>query len=103
MTSSEMIDKIHDMALSDRRIKVREIAEATGIFQGTVFSIFHEKVGVKKISSRWVPSLLSMENKRNCVINSEAALELFCRNPDTFLRRYITVDDTRIPYYTPET
>jgi len=31
VTSSEMIDKIHDMVLSDRRIKVREIVEATGM------------------------------------------------------------------------
>ena len=44
--------------LSDRRIKAREIVEATGISQRTVFSIFHEKLGVKKISTRWVPRLL---------------------------------------------
>ncbi|GBM23467.1 hypothetical protein AVEN_181582-1 [Araneus ventricosus] len=31
VTSSEKIDKIHDMVLSHRRIKVREIVEATGI------------------------------------------------------------------------
>ncbi|GBM69167.1 hypothetical protein AVEN_91751-1 [Araneus ventricosus] len=98
-----MIDKIHDIVLSDRRIKVCEIAEATGISQVTMLSILHEKLGVKKVSARWVPRLLSMENKRNCVINSEAALELFCRNPDKFLHRYITVDDTQIPYYAPET
>ena len=48
MNTPEMIEKIHDMVLSDRRIKVREIVEATGILQGTVFSISHEKLGVKK-------------------------------------------------------
>lgn len=51
VVTHEMIDKIYDMVLSDRRIKVREIAEATGISQGTVFSILHEKLGVKKIST----------------------------------------------------
>ena len=35
VTTPEMIDKIHDMVLSDRRIKVREIVEAKGISQGT--------------------------------------------------------------------
>ncbi|GBN15894.1 Histone-lysine N-methyltransferase SETMAR [Araneus ventricosus] len=102
-TSSEMIDKIHDMVLSDRRIKVREIGEARGISQGTVFSILHEKLGVKKISERRVPCLLLMENKRNRVINSDAGLVLFRRNPDEFLRRYITVDAKWMRYYTPET
>jgi len=93
-TTPEMINKIHDMVLSDRRIKVRKIVEATGISQGTVFSILHEKLGVKKISARWVSRLLSAENKRDRVIDSEAVLALFRRNPHEFLRRYITVDET---------
>ena len=33
---------------------------------------------------------LSKENKRNCVVDSEAILALFRRNPDEFLRRNIT-------------
>ena len=52
VTTPEMIDKIHHMVLSDLRIKVREIVEATGILQGTVFSILHEKLGVRKIPAR---------------------------------------------------
>ena len=36
VNTPEMIDKIHDVVLSDRRIKVREIVEATSISQGTV-------------------------------------------------------------------
>lgn len=103
VTTPEMIDKIHDMVLNDRRIKVREIVEATGVSQGTVFSILHEKLGVKKVSARWVPRLLSEENKRNRVVDSKAVLALYRRNPDEFLRRYITVDETWIHYYTPET
>ena len=98
VTTSETIDKIH-MVLTDRRIKVREIIEATGISQSTVFSILHEKLGVKKISARWVPRLLSKENKRNCVVDSEAILAPLRRNPDEFLRRYITVEETWIHYY----
>ena len=53
VTTCKIIDKIHYMVLSDRRIKVREIVEATGISQGTVFSILHEKLDVKKISARF--------------------------------------------------
>ncbi|GBL91467.1 Histone-lysine N-methyltransferase SETMAR [Araneus ventricosus] len=44
-----------------------------------------------------------MENKRNRVISSEACLAPFRRNPDKFLRRYITVDETWIHYFTSET
>ena len=42
-------------------------------------------------------------NKRNHVVDSEATLALFRRNPDKFLRRYITVDGTWIRHYTPQT
>ena len=103
VTTPEMINKIHDMVLSDRRIKVREIVEATGISQDTVFSILHEKLSVKKISARWVPRLLSEENKRNRVVDSEAILAFLRRNTQEFLRRYITVDETWVQHCTPET
>ena len=55
-----MIDKIHEMVLWPQ-----QIVEATDISQGTMFSILHEKLGVKKILTRWVPRLLSEENKDN--------------------------------------
>ena len=103
VTTPETIGRIHDMVLNDRRIKVREIVEAIGISQGTLFSILHEKLGVKKILARWVPRLLSEENKRNRVVDSEAILALFRRNPDEFLRPYKTVDERWIHHYTSET
>ena len=77
VTNLEMIDKIHDMVLSDRRIKVREI------------------------SARCVPRLLLEEYKHNRVVGSVAILALFRCNPDEFLSRYVTVDETY--HYSPET
>ena len=59
VTTPKMINKIHDMVLSDQRIKVREIVEATAIFQGTVLSISHEKLCAKKVLVRWVARFLS--------------------------------------------
>ena len=58
---------------------------------------------MKKLSSRWVPRLLSVENKSNRVGDSMAGLTLFRRKSSEFLRRYITVYETWIHFYTPET
>lgn len=55
-----MIDKIYDIVLKDRQIKVREIIECGNMPQYTVFSNLHEKFSVKKISTRWVPRLHTM-------------------------------------------
>ena len=102
VTTFEIIDKIQDMVLSDRWIKVCETVEATGISQGTVFSVSHETLGVKKSRQDGCRGC-SEENKRNRVVDSEAILALYRRNPDEFLRRHITVDETWIHHYTPET
>ena len=42
----EIIDKVHDIVLTDRRVKVRELIEATGISHGKVISILHEQLGM---------------------------------------------------------
>ena len=60
-TTSEIIDKVHDIVLTNRRMKVREFVEATSISHGTVISILHEQLGVKKLSARWVPRLLTVD------------------------------------------
>ena len=46
-----------------------------------------------------------MDHKRDRVTISKQCLEMFPdeRNPDEFLRRFITVDKTWIHYFTPET
>jgi len=64
--------------------------------------ILHEILGMRKLSALWVPRLLTPDNKRNRETTSEC-LMLFKRNPKEFLRRYVTVDETWIHWYTPET
>jgi len=54
----------------------------------SVGHILNEILGMRKLSARWVPRLLSPDNKRN---------------PKEFLRRFVTVEETWIHRYTPET
>ncbi len=65
VSTPEMINKIHNMVLSDRRIKLRKILEARGVSIGTVVSI------MRKISSKWVPCLFSAD-KRNCAEQTQS-------------------------------
>ncbi|XP_043259031.1 uncharacterized protein LOC122401139 [Colletes gigas] len=102
-TTEDNVKKIHDLVLADRRLKVREIAETVGISKDCVGHILHEILGMRKLSARWVPRLLTPDNKRNRETTSEQCLMLFRRNPKEFLRRFVTVDETWIHWYTPET
>ncbi|KAG5333431.1 SETMR methyltransferase, partial [Acromyrmex heyeri] len=88
--------------LADRRTKVYEVAEAVGVSYGTAFNILHDNLGMKKLSARWVPRLLTVDNKRMRLSISKQCLELFKRNSNKFLRRVVTVDETWI-HYTSET
>ncbi|QQP31674.1 Putative mariner transposase [Caligus rogercresseyi] len=103
VATPETIQKIHDMVLADRRLKVREIVEAIGISHGSVVSILKDHLAMKKLSARWVPRLLTIDHKRNRVTTSMECLALFNRNKDEFFRRFVTVDETWIHYNTPET
>src|SRR5436190_21474745 len=58
---------------------------------------------MRKLSARWVPRLLTLEHKRNRMTTSKHCLDMFKRNPKEFLRRFVTVDETWIHHYTPET
>jgi transposase len=62
-TTPEILEQVHDMVLDDRRMKVREIAETTGISKERVGYILHEKLDMKNLCARWVPRLLTADQK----------------------------------------
>ncbi|XP_033229063.1 uncharacterized protein LOC117180682 [Belonocnema kinseyi] len=98
-----IVDKIHRMILDDRRVKVREVAEALGISTEQVHHISHEYLDIKKLSARWVPRLFIIDHKRNRVTTSKECLTMFNRKPNEFLHRFVTVDETWIYHNTLET
>jgi len=98
-----MFNKIHDIVLADRRVKIREIANIVKISTERIQNVLYETLGMKKLSARWVPRLLTVEQKRNRMTTSKHCLDMFKRNPKEFLQRFVTVDETWIHHYTPET
>ena len=54
VSTPETIEKIHDLVLADRRLKVREIVDIIGISHGSVVSILNEHLEMRKLSARWV-------------------------------------------------
>ncbi|XP_019876569.1 protein GVQW3-like [Aethina tumida] len=60
----ENVSEVLRIVMKNRKVKVREIAEMTQISSGSVFTILHEKLNMKKVFSKWVPPLLSVE--QNC-------------------------------------
>ena len=96
-----MCKKVRDLVYSDRRIQVEEIAQALGISHGSVSTILHDRLGMRKLTARWVPKSLSNEQMATRASVCSALLRRF-RSKDDFLLRLVTVDETWVHYYEPE-
>jgi histone-lysine N-methyltransferase SETMAR len=84
---------------------VHEIAETTetiGISKESVGYILYEKLDMKKLCARWMPRLLTADQKRTCMKISEQCLERFNKHKTDFVRQFITMNKTWIHHYTPE-
>ena len=86
-----MCKKVRDLVHSDRRIQVEEIAQALDISHGSVSTILHDPLGMRKLTARWVPKSLSDEQKATRASVCSALLKR-SRSKDDFLLRLVTVD-----------
>ena len=96
-----MCKKVRDLVYSDRRIQVEVIAQALGISHGSVSTILHDSLGMRKLTARWVPKSLSDEQMATRASVCSALLKRF-RSKDDFHLRLVTVDETWVHYYEPE-
>ena len=94
VTTPEIIDQIHELILEDHRISAKSIAEQLGISCAQVGSIIHEDLDTPKISAKWVPKCLNADQKHQQYQPSEQLLEFFWRDPNDFLSRLVTMDET---------
>ncbi|XP_029654136.1 uncharacterized protein LOC115227448 [Octopus sinensis] len=87
----------------DRRKSCCQIAERLGISNERADNIVTKEHGFSKVSARRVPRLLTPEQKRTRCALSTSILELFETDEENFLARFITMDESWVHYYEPET
>ena len=51
------------MVEQDARLSVKDIASCTGISEGSVQTILKKRLDLRKVCARWVPHLLTEEQK----------------------------------------
>ena len=83
-TEEEMCNKVLDLVYSDRWIQVEETAQALGISHGSVSTILHDRLGMRKLTARWVPKSLSDEQMATRTSVCIALLKRF-RSKDDYL------------------
>ena len=80
---------------------MEEIAQALGISHGSVSTILHDRLSIRKLTARWIPKSLNDEQMATRASVCSALLKRF-RSKDDFLLRLVTVDETWVHYYEPE-
>jgi len=103
VTTPEIIDQIHELILEDRRISDKSIDEQLGISRERVRFIIHEDLDMRKLSAKWIPKCLNADQKRQRCQSSEQVSEFFQHDPNDYLTQMVTMDETWLYHYDPQT
>jgi histone-lysine N-methyltransferase SETMAR len=101
-TTSENIAKVCEAILADSRQTIHDVCEIVGLSYGTVKSILAENLNMRRISARFVPKLLSDDQKAHRV-SVHRELKQQARDDPNFISNVITGDETWVYGYDPET
>ena len=85
-----MCKKVGDLVYSDGRIQVEEIAQTLSILHGSVSTLLHDRLGMRKLTAHWVPKSLSDEQMATRASVCSSLLKRF-RSKDDFLLRLVIV------------
>jgi transposase len=98
------ITTISNIIEQDRRVTVRQLCTRTNLSYGTIHRIIHHKLKLRKLCARWIPKLLSRQEKDNRVrMCRESLLRMNDVGEDAFFDGLITMDECWLPHFSPET
>ncbi|XP_042150143.1 histone-lysine N-methyltransferase SETMAR-like, partial [Ixodes scapularis] len=100
--SPEVIESVNDLIQSDRRVTEDGIARTLSLSVGTAHKIVHDDLGYSKVSSRWVPKMLTAEHKQRRVKLSQQCLSRYEKDGVEFLKKIATSDETWVWHFEPE-
>ena len=90
----EIVSKIKEIIEGDARFTVRDIAQKVGISLSTVHLILKKHLKVRKISARWVPHLLTDEQKKQWVKVAKKLLQMFPKYDKKQFANVVRGDET---------
>jgi len=72
----ENVQRVNDMLMTDRHLTVRYVAERLKLSYGTTHHIVPDILGYNKVCTRWVPRMLTPENKQARLTTSRSAVAM---------------------------
>src|ERR1700729_2562510 len=98
--NDENATRVKKIIDQDRKMTIVEIASRVKLNERTVYRILHNRLNMRKVCARWVPRLLTREQKQTRVNCCQQLLKKF--KSKNFLETMVTVDETWVHHYDPE-
>ncbi len=95
------IDCVQQELDQDCRVSVRRIVENTGFSQGTVHRILKDHLHVRCLSCKFVPKILTTEQRHQRVTMCQQNLANLAADP-LFLDKFLTGDESWLHRYDPD-
>lgn len=96
------VNKIKSIIAKDARFTVRQLARMTNLGLASVHFILKKILKVSKISARWIPHLLTDEQKRTRVQMAKQLLKKYPKYDKKLFDNIITGDETWVHFYEPK-
>lgn len=100
--SAAVVERVRNLVMADRRLTVREIAEEVGVSKDSAHAILREDLNMNRVAAKFVPKLLSPEQKDLRFDVAQDLLDTANTDPG-FLNTVITGDESWVYGYDPET
>jgi len=101
-TSDDHIEKVRSLLRENRRLTIREVSEEVGICKSSCHTILTAKLKMHRVAAKFVPRLLTEEQKQNRATVSQELLDLW-NTDENFMKNVITGDETWVYGYGVET
>ena len=90
------------MVEQDVRLSVKDIASCTGISEGSVQTILKKRLDLRKVCARWVPHLLTEEEKTQCLKCARELLKTYKGCNSWVISNLLTGDETWMHMFEPQ-
>ena len=86
----------------DTRLSVNDIASCIGISDGSGQTILKKRLDLRKVCARWVPHLLTEEQKTQCLKCARELLKTYKCCNSRVISNLLTGDETRVYMFEPQ-
>ena len=101
-TSAKMVARVKEIVATDARYTTRQIASMVGISLGAAHTILKRDLKMRKICARWIPHLLTDEQKKTRVQCAKKLLKKFPNYNARSFANVVTGDETWVHFFEPK-